>query len=85
MHLPLNDEIYGCDVFIACKGESIEMNDEFTNFERDTLTIINEIKPIKTIIIHIEESDQLGYDDYLKIENNLTGLQFAYDGMIIEV
>ncbi len=85
MHLPISDEIKGCNLFITCKGESSEMEEDITNFERDTLRIIREIKPHKTIITHIEESDNFGFDDYVEMEKELIDIQFAYDGMVIDI
>lgn len=85
MHLPVNEDIMGCDLFIVCKGEGMEMEDAFTHFERDTLRIIEAIRPLKTVITHIEESDGLGFEDYIEMEKDLPNIQFAYDGMVLEV
>ena len=85
MHLPISDEIIGCDLFIVCKGESADMEDEFTHFERDTLRIIEAIRPRKTLVTHIEETDGLGFAEYLEMEKALPNIQFAYDGIEIEL
>lgn len=85
MHLPISDEIIGCDLFIVCKGESADMEDEFTHYERDTLRIIEAIRPRKTLVTHIEETDGLGFAAYLEMEKALPNIQFAYDGMEIEL
>ena len=85
MHLPLSKEIMGCDLFIVCKGDSYEMEEEFTHFERDTLRIIKEIQPRKTIITHIEESDGLGFEEYLEMEKELPNIHFSYDGMVLNI
>ena len=55
---------------IVSKGYSSILNDEYTNFERDTLNIINDLKPKKVIITHIEETDGIGFDDYNKLEKS---------------
>ncbi|WP_105615213.1 MBL fold metallo-hydrolase [Vallitalea okinawensis] len=85
MHLPYMDELYKVDLLIIGKGYSKYTNVEWTNFERDTLRIIKDLKPKKVILTHIEESDGLGYDDYVAIEKEYDHIQFGYDGQIIKV
>lgn len=59
---------------------------------RDELFTMNEIKDLKSkynikrvIITHLEEDWGKSYDDYVKLEKELDGIEFAYDGMKIEV
>ncbi len=85
MHIPYLPELYGIDLMIISKGYSTILNDEWTNFNRDTLRIIKELQPQRTIITHIEETDGIGYDGYKIIEESLGNIEFGYDGQIIEV
>lgn len=54
-----------------------------------TLAIVDTLGAKRTILSHIEESDQLSYDDLLRLEQHLASqgrqIEFAYDGMLIEV
>ncbi|GGE62915.1 MBL fold metallo-hydrolase [Priestia taiwanensis] len=56
---------------------------------QDTLNIIKKLQAKKVILTHIEEIDNLGYDDLKELEGELqdAGLPvtFAYDTMIIDV
>lgn len=59
---------------------------------RDELFTMNEIKDLKSkynikrvIITHLEEDWGKSYDDYVQLEKELDGIEFAYDGMKIEV
>ena len=45
------------------KGYSSILNDAYTNFQRDTLKVVEFLKPKLTIITHIEETDGLSYED----------------------
>lgn len=85
MHIPYLPELYHVDLMIISKGYSTILNDEWTNFNRDTLRIINELQPKRTIITHIEETDGIGYDEYKVIEKTLRNIEFGYDGQVIEV
>lgn len=55
----------------------------------ETLTILEGVHADRIIMTHIEEPDQLSYDDFLELEAILTkqgrNIKFAYDGMIIDV
>lgn len=84
-HLDATDNLMGVDLFITSKGYSIICDDENTNFERDTLPLIAKLKPKKTVITHIEETDKMSFDDYMMLEMDLTDIEFAFDGMAIEV
>lgn len=59
---------------------------------RDELFTMNEIEDLKSkynikrvIITHLEEDWGKSYDDYVQLEKELDGIEFAYDGMEIEV
>lgn len=39
----------------------------------------------KVIVTHLEEDWGKSYDDYLKLEDQYNNIQFAYDGMTINV
>ena len=58
----------------------------------DTLDIIRQLKPQRTILGHLSAMDNLTYDDYILLEEklrteqpNLGSVAFAYDQMQIEV
>jgi len=61
------------------------LNEEWTNFQRDTLRVIDELNPKRVILIHIEEVDGKGYDEYKKLERLFSNLEFGYDGQIIKL
>ena len=56
---------------------------------RQTLAMLRQIQPKQAIMTHIEEPDNLSYDDLLRLEQNLQAegypLRFAYDTMLVEV
>lgn len=59
---------------------------------RDELFIIIDIEGLKNkynikrvIITHLEEDFGKSYDDYVELEKELDGIEFAYDGMKIEI
>ncbi|NGU66334.1 hypothetical protein [Clostridium perfringens] len=58
-------------------------------YELFTLGDIEELKNkynIKRVIItHLEEDFGKSYDDYVELEKELDGIDFAYDGMKIEI
>lgn len=85
MHLPYEGEIYNVDLMIIGKGYSKYTHEEWTNFERDTLRIIKDLEPKQVVLTHIEESDGLGYDDYVEIEKEYDNIKFGYDGQIINI
>lgn len=85
MHLPIINELYNVDLLIMGLGLMNSTEEEVTSFQRDNLRIIEELKPKKAVFTHIEESDGLSFEDYQKIEKEYRNLEFAYDGMIIEV
>ncbi|MBS5968517.1 MAG: hypothetical protein KIB11_05240 [Clostridium perfringens] len=39
----------------------------------------------RVIITHLEEDWGKFYDDYVELEKGLDGIEFAYDGMKIEI
>lgn len=55
----------------------------------ETVEIIKRLKPKRTILTHIEESDGLSFDDFKEIENNLKAqglnISFAYDTLIVDL
>jgi phosphoribosyl 1,2-cyclic phosphate phosphodiesterase len=53
----------------------------------ETLTLIDNIKPKRTLIVHIEEEWGKSFDDYKKLEQKYAqyNLEFAYDGMKIQL
>lgn len=85
MHLPYLEELHNLDLMILGKGYSSVLNQEWTNFQRDTLRIIDEFKPKRVILTHIEEIDGIGYDEYKKLERSFINLEFGYDGQIIKI
>ena len=59
---------------------------------RDELFTIGDIEELKNkynikrvIITHLEEDWGKSYDDYVELEKELDGIEFAYDGMKIEI
>ena len=84
-HLPVSEALLDVDLFITSKGYSLTCDEENTNFERDTLPLIAKLNPKRTVITHIEETDKMSFDDYLVLERNLEDIEFAFDGMTIEV
>ena len=59
---------------------------------RDELFTISDIEELKikynikrVIITHLEEDWGKSYDDYVELEKELDGIEFAYDGMKIEI
>lgn len=87
MHLPVFEDLIGCDLLILCKGEVGELSEDWSHFERDTLKLVEAYQAKRCVLTHIEETDGLGYDDYAKLEKSLKhlNLKFAYDGMTIEL
>lgn len=58
---------------------------------RDTLEMIRQMKPKRTILGHLSAMDNLTYDDYVALETKLQAeqpdlgrVEFAYDQMVIE-
>ena len=56
---------------------------------RQTLDIVRKMKAARVVISHIEEPDQLTYDDLLILKDRLRGqgldVTFAHDTMLIDV
>jgi phosphoribosyl 1,2-cyclic phosphate phosphodiesterase len=55
----------------------------------ETLDIVSQLDAKRVVLAHIEEMDQLGYDDLLEVEARLRsdGLEamFAYDTLVVDV
>lgn len=95
--LPNDDIFYNADVLII--GSTIVGNvlkDGFVlkddNPLRNDFFTMDEIEDIKrkyniskVVITHLEEDWGKSYNDYLKLECQYNGIQFAYDGMEIDV
>ncbi len=93
---PSNELFYDADILII--GNTIVgdvLKDGFLlekdNPLRNELFVLEEIVEIKdkyrigsVIITHLEEDWGKSYDDYLQLEKQLDGIQFAFDGMVIE-
>jgi phosphoribosyl 1,2-cyclic phosphate phosphodiesterase len=56
------------------------------SFQED-LETIKKLGAMKTVFMHIEEAWGKSYDDYKRLEADLTSLniEFAYDGMRINI
>jgi phosphoribosyl 1,2-cyclic phosphate phosphodiesterase len=50
-----------------------------------TLALAHRIKARKTVFIHMEEYWHRCFDDYLQLEQKIPGIQFAYDGMTLQL
>jgi phosphoribosyl 1,2-cyclic phosphate phosphodiesterase len=55
-----------------------------------TLDVVQALRAGRVYLTHIEEPDQLGYDDLLRLERVLAdrdGIEvtFAYDGLVVDV
>jgi len=66
--------------------ENNELRRELFSFE-EILNLIKKISAKRTLIVHIEEEWGKSFDDYKKLEEKYAryNLQFAYDGMKIEL
>ncbi|MBW1790516.1 MAG: hypothetical protein JRK53_28590 [Deltaproteobacteria bacterium] len=51
----------------------------------ETLALAAGICAKQTVFVHLEEYWNRSYDDYVKLENRLDRVRFAYDGMCVEV
>lgn len=52
----------------------------------ETLEIVRELGAGRTVLSHVEEMDGLGHDDLRRLSERLDGLvEFAYDGLVLEV
>ncbi len=59
-------------------------NNNCTSFYNDTLPLVNELKPNRVILTHIEETNGLNYQQYKELEL-IHNIEFAFDGMIVNV
>ena len=52
----------------------------------ETLEIVDRLEAKRVVLSHVEEVDELGYDDLLRLPGALgRELTFAYDGLVVEV
>ena len=51
----------------------------------ETLALAQRIKTKKVLFVHLEEYWNRSYDDYLTIEKQHAGIQFAHDGMRVKL
>lgn len=51
----------------------------------DVLEIADRLHIKKTVITHIEEDWGKSFSDYLSLEKSYQNLNFAYDGMVVEL
>lgn len=79
--------LINCGIFEDKLKYSNKLPDKFreNTLFSDNLKLIKELKPRKTILLHIEEQWQRSYDDYCKLEKRYKDLRFAYDGMEIVI
>ena len=84
-HFPIRQEYREPDVFVMNLGELQVSGEDVTGFQSDNLRLIRELKPRMTVFTHIEETYQMGYDDYCRLEKDAQHLRFAYDGMQISL
>ena len=52
----------------------------------ETLEIVDQLEAERVVLSHVEEVDELGYDDLLRLPGVLgRDVTFAYDGFVVEV
>jgi|GEM_PF-2179920 phosphoribosyl 1,2-cyclic phosphate phosphodiesterase len=74
MYLPIIGELYNVDLLIMGLGYINTIKDGVTNFERDNIRLINELKPQRVVFTHFEEVDELNFDDYKNLEQKYSNL-----------
>lgn len=56
---------------------------------RDTLAVVRRLSPGRTVLTHVEEPDEVSYDDGKRLEEKLRAegldVMFAYDTLLIDV
>lgn len=99
MHLPSKKELGGIDLLVMSMGyfldkvrgaSRIQKSHRLvamTGFEKDNLRIIKELKPKKTVFVHIEEKYNRTNAELRQLEQKYKNLNimFAVDGQIIVV
>jgi len=99
MSLPMRDEYKNVSLLIINMGffednlkglKKMPLNHRLrksTGFEKDNLRIINELKPKKTILMHIDEKFNRSNDDLNILERKYKDLniKFATDGLQIKI
>jgi phosphoribosyl 1,2-cyclic phosphate phosphodiesterase len=51
----------------------------------ESVALARRIRAGRTLFVHLEEYWHRSYDDYLALERRFTDIQFAYDGMEVEI
>lgn len=83
--IPIIEELKNMDCMIMNLGNLYKDDTSLTNFKRDNLRIIEELKPKKTVFTHIEETENTTYSEFKEMEKQYKNLYFGYDGMIINI
>lgn len=85
--IPILKELNRLNLLIMNLGEFSDKTSEVTNFYQDNLRLIEELKPKKVVLTHIEEFFNKSYTDYNNLENQYKSksLSFAYDGMKLKI
>ncbi|NLC11078.1 MAG: MBL fold metallo-hydrolase [Firmicutes bacterium] len=92
-------KLIGADLLIleCCFFEGSQKDGNFFQLEhfirrklrnlQEVKLLLEKLQPLHTVFCHIEESFGKSYDDYNKLarQYDLWGIEFAYDGMILEV
>jgi phosphoribosyl 1,2-cyclic phosphate phosphodiesterase len=81
-----------CEFDVFTGERRIDPDHPVLKFEatfRETLGIVSRLKSQRTILTHIEEPDELGYDDLTRLEKRQQGegfnVSFAWDTMTVEL
>jgi phosphoribosyl 1,2-cyclic phosphate phosphodiesterase len=91
-HFPIRDELMNPNLLILHLGFFEELvpdgilYEQEDSFEEDLVTI-DRLNAKKTLFMHIEEAWGKSYDDYKRMEKELRRyrIEFAYDGMVIQI
>ena len=51
----------------------------------ESVALARRLRARRTLFVHLEEYWNRSYDDYLALERQFTDIQFAYDGMEVEI
>lgn len=86
--IPFNlPQLHDCHCMILGMGNLRASYPGETSFLQHTLPLIEHYQPKQAVITHIEEFEQLSYDDYCALEQTYADctLCFAYDGMQLNI